>query len=129
MVRERAAQRFAGEGDDVSGKWAPLLPATQEIRSRGEWPVGPTSPINKRTGELEDYITKSDAQVVAHSLGATMTYPKPTTRKSISQKMKTAQQGRSIPRTVPRPVLGLNERDLSAVLLGLAFHVRGYKVP
>jgi hypothetical protein len=30
--RKRAAIRFRDEGDDVSGKWAPLLESTKEIR-------------------------------------------------------------------------------------------------
>lgn len=128
-VRHRAQERFQTEGDDVSGKWAPLAPATQEIRSRGEWPVGAASPINKRTGELENYITGSDALVVGHTLGATLTYPgTKTTRKSVLEKVKTAQQGRSNPRTPARPVLGLNERDLAYVVTMLAFHVKGGRV-
>lgn len=123
-VRERAQSRFASEGDDVSGKWRPLAPATQEIRSRGEWPVGATSPINVRTTELERYITQSNAAVWEHTLGATMKYPGTTpTRRSIVEKMRTAQKGRANPRTPARPVLGLNEKDLSAITGFLVIHV------
>lgn len=128
-IRERAKDRFESEGDDVVGKWAPLAPATQEIRSRGEWPVGPTGPINKRTGELEAYVTGSDALVTGHSLGATLTFPgKRTSKRSIKTKMETAQKGRAKPRTPARPVLGLNEKDLSYVITMLAFHVQGGRV-
>ena len=127
-VRERAQDRFASEGDDVVGSWAPLQPATVDVRSRGEWAIGGEHPINKRTGELENYITKSNGKAWPHALGATLTYPgKPSGKKSIVEKMKTAQTGRSHPRTVARPVLGLNERDLLHVLTSLAFYVKGSK--
>jgi hypothetical protein len=125
-LRKRAADRFTSEGDDVTGKWAPLQPATQEIRARGDWPIGAGSPINKRTGELENYIIGSDSLVVPHTLGATLTFPgRKTTKRSVVQKMETAQKGRANPRTVPRPVLGMNERDLAYVVTMLAFHVKG----
>jgi hypothetical protein len=125
-LRTRAKDRFRTEGDDVTGKWAPLMPATQEIRSSGEWPVGAAHPINRRTGELEQWITGSQGTVVAHTLGATLTYPgNKTTKRSILQKMETAQRGRAKPKTVARPVLGVNERDLSYVVTMLAFHVKG----
>lgn len=124
-VRSRAKARFKNEGDSAVGRWAPLRPATQEIRSSGEWPVGPTSPINRRTGELEEYITGSDGMVAVFGMGAQLSYPKPSTKKSIIEKMKTAQRGRTSPGTVPRPVLGLDERDLTHVLTSLAFWVKG----
>lgn len=124
-IRERASDRFASEGDDVSGKWAPLQPATQEIRSRGEWPVSATHPINVRTHELERFITQSNAAVWGHTLGASLRYPdKQPTRRSITQKMETAQRGRANPRTVARPVLGLNERDLAFTMQSLMFHIQ-----
>lgn len=125
FLQERAKDRFAQEGDDVSGKWAPLQEPTQEIRSRGDWPVSGDHPINVRTGELEAYITKSNAVVWSHSIGATLRYPgNQTTRKSIVEKMRTAQTGRANPRTVPRPVLGMNEQDLSFVMTALFGYVK-----
>lgn len=127
-LRERAQGRFAEEGDDVTGKWKPLAPATQQIRSAGEWPVGPAHPINKRTSELENYITGSDATVVSHTMGSSLTYPgKQTRKKSVVEKVRTAQKGKTNPRTPARPVLGMNERDLTFVLSSLAFHVKGGK--
>lgn len=127
FLKERATARFKGEGDDVSGRWAPLQPSTQLVRSYGPWPVGPDSPINKRTGELEAYITQSDIYAWGHSMGATVMYPgKIPNSKGLQQKMQTAQQGRARPRTVKRPVLGVNERDLTEVMTMLAFHVQSY---
>lgn len=121
-LQSRARDRFQSEGDDVTGPWAPLAPDTVEIRQR----MGQMGdhPINRRTGELEDYVTQGQFRTVVHSLGATLTYPGNTpSRQSIRQKMETAQQGRISPPTVPRPVLGMNERDLMYVVTTLAFFI------
>lgn len=123
-IKERAQSRFDSEGDDVSGKWQPLSPATQDIRSRGEWSVGAAHPINVRTTELERYITKSQGLVAPNALGATLTYPgSPPGTSGLTEKMRTAQQGRSNPRTPPRPVIGVNEQDLAVAVEMLVFHV------
>ena len=106
-VKERAQSRFAQEGDDVTGKWAPLADATVEIREHAGFEG--SHPINKRTGELEEFITQGQIGVVSTPGLTVMTYPKdPPAGKGIRQKMETAQVGRSFPSTKPRPVLGLN---------------------
>jgi hypothetical protein len=121
-LQSRARDRFQSEGDDVTGPWAPLASSTEEVRARQQ--VGPAHPINRRTGELERYITDGQFRVVAHSLGATLTFPGTTpARQSIRQKMEVAQQGRISPPTVARPVLGMNERDLAYVVATLAFFI------
>jgi hypothetical protein len=128
-LSERAEARFANEGDDVVGRWAPLLPATQAARASGranqQWTVGDAHPINQRTHELHDYITGGHDPAYPHSLGATLAFPQisPTSRRGIVEKMKTAQLGKHD--TVPRPVLGLNEQDLGFVLTAIAFHIKG----
>jgi hypothetical protein len=121
-IKERAANRFSGEGDDVVGRWAPLQPATVDIReSQG---YGGDHPINKRTGQLEEYITKGNVWVTTSAGVGMLQYPKGVpTDKALQQKMSTAQRGRTSPKTVARPVLGLNEKDLSVVLTMLAFHI------
>jgi len=122
-VKERAANRFVNEGDDVTGKWLPLAPATVEIRERSGFEG--SHPINKRTGELEEYITQGQIGVTSSPGIASLKYPEnPPRTKSVREKMKTAQQGRSNPHTMPRPVLGLNEKDLTQVLTMLAFFVQ-----
>ena len=123
-VQERARSRFSSEGDDVSGPWHPLTQVTQNIRASYGFPAA--SPINKRTGELEAYITQSTYSVTPFALGATVTYPggRPSGKRSLREKMKTAQEGRSHPATLARPVLGLNERDLLYVLTSLAFMIQ-----
>lgn len=125
-IKSRAEKRFASEGDDVSGKWEELAPSTQDRRMNGDWPVGPAHPINVRTGELRDYIVGSDPLIVASEVVSTLTYPgnEPRTR-SLTEKMTTAQVGRTTPRTSPRPVIGISETDLAYVMGALATHIRG----
>lgn len=123
-VRQRAQDRFATEGDDVTGKWAPLAQTTIEIRENAGFEG--SHPINKRTGELEAYITQGQVDVDSVPGVATLKFPKdPPRTGGIRTKMQTAQGGRTNPPTVPRPVLGMNERDLGAIMTMLAFHVKG----
>lgn len=122
-LRTRAKDRFKSEGDDVSGGWAPLKESTQNIRSQMGY--GSAHPINNRTGALEEYIVGSPNRLTIHGLGATLTLPGRAPTGELKTKVQTAQKGRGNPRTVPRPVLGMNERDMSFVLTALAMHVGG----
>jgi hypothetical protein len=117
-VQQRARARFAGQGDDATGPWAPLSPVTARFREHAGHPG--TSPINVRTGEMEMYVTQSEGAVLIHPAGATLTYPgvEPGSF-GLQQKMETAQMGRSDPSTVKRPVLGLNGTDLMFVMARL----------
>jgi hypothetical protein len=116
-LRERAQQRFDSEGDDVSGSWLPLSPYTQNIRS--DMGYGADHPINVRTGEMEDYVT-GPGNSYPTAVGATLEAPGATTAPDIAAKVTTAQMGSDFPNTPPRPVLGVNARDLEAVLVTLA---------
>lgn len=123
-VQERAQDRFASEGDDVTGKWAPLMETT--VRIREDYGFEGSHPINKRTGELEEYITQGGVSVTSAPGAGVLKFPgKEPSTKGLREKLKTAQQGRTNPNTVPRPVLGLNERDLAYTVTMLAFHVQG----
>lgn len=124
-LRERAKMRFEREGDDVSGKWAPLKETTQAIREQMGY--GADGPINKRTGKLEEYILGTPNRLTIHTLGATLTLPGRSPTGETKTKVQTAQQGKGSPRTVSRPVLGMNEKDMLFVLTALAFHVGGGK--
>lgn len=111
-IRDRARDRFFEEGDDASGSWAPLMPSTIEIReSEG---FGGSGPINVRTGELENWVTESQASIVPTGDGAYMKYPGTAPRGELRKKVITAQKGKVGTRrsTVPRPVLAVNETDL-----------------
>ena len=122
-VKQRAADRFTSEGDDVTGKWAPLQQTTVEIRE--SYGFEGAHPINRRTGELEAYITEGEVGVTAAPGIGVLKFPQnPPATKSGREKLKTAQKGRTSPATVARPVLGLGERDLAQVVTMLAFHVQ-----
>lgn len=126
-LRKRAGARFQTEGDDVVGGWAPLATTTHRIREREGY--GPEHPINKRTGELEDYITRGDGKIRMDPLiGASVTIPgEPSSSSKLKSKVKVAQSGGTqvgMQPTPPRPVLGMNERDLAFVLLALASHIK-----
>lgn len=71
LLQLYAAERFRGEGTTNGvgtsvGKWAPLRPYTQDERERLGFPR--QHPINKRTGELKDWITGSAGMQVAQEL-------------------------------------------------------------
>lgn len=128
-LRERARNRFDAGGDDASGPWAPLRPATVEIReggiNRGEWPgISPTHPINKRTGLMEDYITRATGDIVASGSAVALQFPKSTisVKGGMDKKIKRAQVGDS--RTTKRPVLAVGEPDLVTVLQELAYFIQ-----
>jgi hypothetical protein len=121
-LHDRARDRFMKEGDDVSGQWSPLATSTVEIRKRQGFGAGP---INRRTGELESYIVDNPAAVTVNTQGATLQFPgKTSTKKSLVQKMETAQTGRANPLTKARPVLGMNGNDLAYVITTLAYFVQ-----
>lgn len=120
----RAATRFTSEGDDVVGSWAPLKPATEAIRQSKGFP--PSHPINKRTGQLEDFILHGGKDFETTADAATMFMPGYGTGVSsdLMDKLTTAQMGKSYPSTVARPVIGLDETDLAAALTMLGFWVQ-----
>lgn len=130
-IKQRAASRFRGDGDDASGQWAPLAESTRRIResgiASGEY-VGITRsrPINRRTGELEAYITNGHGTFTSTSSGSTLAYPQATTPNNMVKKVRRAQQGDA--RTPARPVLAVGHTDLTFVTNALyRFIVTGGK--
>lgn len=115
----RAESRFLDEGDDVVGAWAPLSAATQNIRASLGY--GADHPINVRTGELEEYITQGPPSTLMFPGGAGITLPGAPAQGELLEKMMRAQGGDE--RTPARPVLGMNENDLIAVLLQLSTYI------
>lgn len=123
FVKGRIRQRFAQEGDDVSGQWMPLKEATVAMRESAGYPG--EHPINVRTGEMYNLLTSGPARVTATSAGATYTHPASMTALN-RDKIMTAQAGSDSPPTLPRPVLGLNERDLAALLYMFGMHLNHF---
>lgn len=121
-LRQRARARFADEGDDAVGKWAPLKESTQDIRSQLGY--GPSHPINVRTQELENYITNGPNRIDVAPWGASLTFPNGNTPGDLKEKVEIAQIGGGEYNTVPRPVLGLSGADLTFVLGALAEHIQ-----
>ncbi len=111
-LQERAKRRFAAEGDDAVGKWEPLQDSTVQMRLSMNY--GGEHPINKRTGELENWVVNSGWHAYPQSTGASMAYPGGQPSGILLKKVQTAQGGATNPRTDPRPVLGLSETDLIA---------------
>lgn len=116
-LSERAQKRFANEGDDAVGMWAMLKPATVMIREKQGY--GGEHPINRRTGELEEWVVNGGWDAYPSGFGASLRYPERAPAGELRSKVETAQRGRSEPATVPRPVLAVNETDLLFVQAAL----------
>ena len=122
ILRKRAKDRFRMEGDDVSGGWVPLASSTQAIRASQGY--GPAHPINKRTGQLEDYITGYRPDIsIDPGLGASINFPGGSPQGDLADKLKVAQSGALFPRTPARRVLGVNEKDLELIMIALSRHI------
>lgn len=125
LLRERMAGRFKGEGDSASGKWAPLLPSTLRVREwgidAGIWPgISPAHPINKRSGDMESYLTRARGEVVPDTQGATMHFPEvtPPSEGEMGWKLRTAQHGTRY--EVKRPVFAVDESDAAFLVTAFA---------
>jgi len=130
-LRFRVDKRFSSEGDDVSGKWAALRPAT--AAHRASMGFGAYHPINRRTGALWRYVRTY--QFLAPT---TLEMPGPTASPFLKSKLKVAQVG-GLPTAwmgymgvsgsgpgptpmspaVPRPVIGLGRKDSRFVTTAL----------
>lgn len=121
FIRERINQRFAMEGDDVSGAWHPLSAATQHIRASYGFPAA--HPINVRTGELRDWLVNTPSDIKVSGFTAEANHPPPTTDSVMNTKLVTAQSGKAHPKTPARPVIGLDENDLLFVTSSLVAYI------
>lgn len=120
-IKLRIEGRFAAEGDDVTGQWHPLTVATKLIRARNGFP--PDHPINVRTGKMKDYLVHSPSDIKIQGPEVELTHPGPTGDRELQDKIRTAQEGKTKPRTPARPVLGLNENDLLFITSELAAYL------
>lgn len=113
-IQQRTANRFASQGDDVSGRWHPLAVATQQIRQQAGYQ--PSHPINVRTGQMRAFLTGSHGQVVSAGGMTQLEYPNPGGAVGLlMRKVMVAQAGSAAPATPPRPVLGFSMNDTVAI--------------
>ena len=108
-LKQRVQSRFAAEGDDAVGMWVPLNPATVLIRQGLGY--GGAHPINVRTHDLVNYLLHSGPDVSGIPDGAELTFPARGAPTPIQEKIETAQQGKPLPMTPPRPVVALSQTD------------------
>lgn len=120
FIQQRAAERFANEGDEVSGPWAELSEATVAIRENMGLPGA--HPINVRTGQLQEFVTTTgDVYPTAmQSVLAMPSWQGVGGDPQITEKLQTAQLGSPDGKTQPRPVLGLGAKDMTFALISLA---------
>lgn len=124
--KDEIIDRFAFEGDDKSGDWAPLTETTNRIRETLGFPAD--DPINERTGELLDFVVNS-REYMGGSEWAGMNIPGDPDNFALEQKLLHAQQGAAdnpmFPgsTTPPRPVLAVDPTDMEILLKMLQMHV------
>lgn len=121
-LKGQAEIRFRREGDSRTGKWKPLAKYTQ--RDRVWEGYGAEHPINVRTGDLHDYITRRPGVSRSGAGQAFLTLPGPGTALQ-EEKLSVAQRGKArnsigagpdgrekLIGSVPaRPVLAMNMLD------------------
>lgn len=124
--KDDVIERFAFEGDNKSGDWAPLTETTERIRDALGFP--PSDPINERTGELLDFVLNS-REYMGGDDWAGMNIPGDPDSAALEAKMIHAQQGAVdnalFPgaTTPPRPVLAVDPTDMALLLQMLQMHV------
>ncbi len=129
-LEDRAATRFASEGDEASGNWPALTGTTERIRAALGY--GPDGPINMRTSEMFSAVVYS-ADVKPGMGGVVVTKPDPSIIKgTLEQKLITAQQGRSDNMLFPgastpaRPVVALGDRDMVEIMGKLQLYIMAF---
>lgn len=128
ILRDRAADRFANEGDDAAGRWADLRAATGLIRHSQGFPA--FHPINVRSGRLK-WFTLLTYKIQSSSASSSLFMPGNAPDRNTLSKLRVAQMGGMPPKgrrtrragpskpAPPRPVVaisGTDERLLNASL-------------
>lgn len=114
-------QRFAYQGDRVSGHWPDASEATEAMKENLEFDA---EALNIRTGEMFDFLT-SKAQFSVAGDQAMMSLPGRRPNPLMTRKIRTAQFGSNdnpideFGPTPPRPVLGFDEQDMEFLLRSL----------
>lgn len=127
--QNRAVDSFGSQADRATGPWAPLSAATIDIRERLGYGSGP---INKRTGELREWLTSSPGNT--YLMGSEVIFYFPSLAPpsyAAEQKLHTAQLGRAgsenpmIPggSSPARPVTSIDAQDVVQFMAGFATHL------
>ena len=135
ILRRRARERFATEGDSaVGGPWEALKDSTNDIREHAGFPRN--HPINRRMGDLERYITNARNEFTVGGDWAAFFMPGRWGTKKQKAAFRTAQGGspaghympkgwglkgtKPSPSATPaRPVVGLDSVDLAHTMSAL----------
>lgn len=121
-LQDQAQENF-DEERSVLGGWKPLAPYTVDLRESMGY--GAEGPINRRTGELEQFVTAGSVDPPRILTEASeLTFPGPAGGE-LEHKLEMAQKGGPNPTpgfrpTPPRPVADLDEGDVAAVLVALS---------
>ncbi len=112
ILQASARARFEEQGDEATGPWRPLLPATVARRTKaGQTPIR----INDRTGQMRAWVENAQGRTFARKGSAVFEWPGTPSNRLVGQKLKTAQLGKGDPRTVPRPVIAISAEDRLAL--------------
>lgn len=132
-LRKIHKERFRRGGDAASGKWAPLSTYSMNRRAAGRASgeyasnIRPGTPINRRTNELYEWVTESSWKIVPYGAGVGLMYPStPPGSAELTEKVMTAQRGKSRPKTPPRPVLGIGPRQAQTMVTMMAAGLEDY---
>lgn len=124
-LHQRARARFTGEGDDASGPWASLRPAT--VAGRMAEGYGGEHPILVRTGELKHFVTET-FRAWSHGNMAELSIPD-NPRGRLRHKFGSAQHGSRKggkawgSRNPARPVAVLSAADGDRILDFTRHHI------
>lgn len=116
LLQDRAATRFAEEGDSASGWWQPLREST--IARREKENLVPIK-INDRTGALRTWVENAPGRIVATKASAAIEWPGRPANSTTAKKLKVAQMGLSDPYTPRRPVVAIDSGDLLTIMAAL----------
>jgi hypothetical protein len=117
-LQAQAAGYFESEGaSSPSGRWAPLRPRTVEVRARLRLPgIGGEHPINRRTGDLLDMMTKEQPEIVTMGGDLALIYPGDRAINQGDRPVKVAQAQSGYHGGTARPVIQFGADNLAKVV-------------
>lgn len=120
-LQQQVRARFAGQGDDASGRWEPLSAATIDMRTRMGYGAGP---INRRTGRMYEWLTNDAGDLEV--LGEGLFYTWPQVPGGMAERFETAQQGSEETGAPARPVVAADGDDLMSIMEAVGNWVYDY---